>query len=135
MEEVKTYHQNLAVAFYDYKEAYDKIHNHWMLRLYKGISIPGNVITLRSFLMRKWKTRLEIWKDGKKVSVDWLLSFVVSSKVTAIHPLVFVYLKSQYVNYSKNPKDFVWDNHTRKERCKKNHNLFAGDLKVYQMIV
>ena len=66
MEEVKTYHQNLAVAFYDYKEAYDKIHNHWMLRLYKGIRIPGNVITLRSFLMRKWKTRLEIWKDGKK---------------------------------------------------------------------
>ena len=89
MEEVKTYHQNLAVAFYDYKEAYDKIHNHWMLRLYKGIRIPGNVITLRSFLRRKWKTRLE----------------------------------------------FVWDNHTRKERCKKNHNLFAGDLKVYQMIV
>ena len=66
IEEVKIYNQNLAVTFYDYKEAYDKIQHHWMLRLYKGIRIPGHVITLRSFRMRKWKTRLEIWKDGKK---------------------------------------------------------------------
>ena len=34
MEEVKTYHRNLAVAFYDYKKAYDKVHHDWMLRLY-----------------------------------------------------------------------------------------------------
>ena len=27
MEEVKTYHRNLAVAFYDYKKAYDKVHH------------------------------------------------------------------------------------------------------------
>ena len=26
MEEVKTYHRNLAVAFYDYQKAYDKVH-------------------------------------------------------------------------------------------------------------
>ena len=27
MEEVKTYRQNLAVAFYDYRKAYDNIHH------------------------------------------------------------------------------------------------------------
>ena len=27
MEEVKTYHQNLAVAFYEYQKAYDKEHH------------------------------------------------------------------------------------------------------------
>ena len=27
MEEVKQYHRNLAVAFYDYKKAYDKVHH------------------------------------------------------------------------------------------------------------
>ena len=113
MEEVKTYHRNLAVAFYDYKKAYDKVHHDWMLRVYKWIGIPDNVITLLSSMMRKWKTRLEIWKDGKKVSVDELILCVVSSKVTAIRPLVFVYLKSKYVNYSKNPKDIVWDNQER----------------------
>ena len=26
MEKMKTYHRNLAVAFYDYKKAYDKVH-------------------------------------------------------------------------------------------------------------
>ena len=34
MEEVKTQHRNLAVAFYDYKKAYDKVHHDWMLRVY-----------------------------------------------------------------------------------------------------
>ena len=31
MEEVKTYHRNLAVAFYDYQKAYDKVHHDWMV--------------------------------------------------------------------------------------------------------
>ena len=66
MEEVKTYHQNLAVAFYDYKKAYDKVHHDWMLRVHKWIGVPCNAITLLSSIMRKWKTRLEIWKDEKK---------------------------------------------------------------------
>ena len=35
MEEVKTYHQNLAAVFYDYKKAYNKVHNGLMLRVYK----------------------------------------------------------------------------------------------------
>ena len=30
MEEVKQYHRNLAVTFYDYKKAYDKVHHDWM---------------------------------------------------------------------------------------------------------
>ena len=66
MEKMKTYHRNLAVAFYDYKKAYDKVHHDWMLRVYKWIEISDNVITLLSSIMRKWKTRLEIWKDGEK---------------------------------------------------------------------
>ena len=33
---------------------------------YISVGIPGNVITLLSLLMRKWKTKLEIWRDEKK---------------------------------------------------------------------
>ena len=44
MEEVKQYHRNLAVAFYDYKKAYDKVHHDWMLRVYEWIGIPKEVI-------------------------------------------------------------------------------------------
>ena len=35
MEEVKQYHRNLAVAFYNYKKAYNKVHLDWMLRVYQ----------------------------------------------------------------------------------------------------
>ena len=73
MEEVKTYHRNLAVAFYDYKKPYDKVYHDCMLRVHKWTGIPHNVITLLSSIMRKWKTRLEIWKDEKKVSPDGLI--------------------------------------------------------------
>ena len=66
MEEMKTYQRILAVAFYDYKKAYDKVHHDWMLRVYKWIGILDNVITLLSSIMRKWKITLGIWKDGEK---------------------------------------------------------------------
>ena len=46
MEEMVTRHRNLAVAFYDYKKTYDKVHHDWMLRVYKWIGILDNVITL-----------------------------------------------------------------------------------------
>ena len=65
MEEIKTYHQQLAVVFYDYKKAYDIVHHDWILQVYKRTGILDNVITLLSSLTKKWKTRLEIWKDGK----------------------------------------------------------------------
>ena len=36
MEEVKKYHRNLPVVFYDYKKAYDKVHHDWMLGYING---------------------------------------------------------------------------------------------------
>ena len=72
MEEVKSHHRNLAVAFYDYKKAFDKVHHDWMLRVYTWTGIPTNVITLMRELMRKWKTRLEIWNDGEKKISRWI---------------------------------------------------------------
>ena len=67
MEEVKQ-HCNLAVAFYNYKKASDKVHHDWMIRVYEWIGIPNSVIKLVKMLMRKWKTRLEIWRDCEKTT-------------------------------------------------------------------
>ena len=53
MEEVKRHHCNLAVAFCDYKKEYDKVHHDWMIRVYKWIAIPMNVIRLIQELMNK----------------------------------------------------------------------------------
>ena len=72
MEEMKQYHRNLAVAFYDYKKAYDKVHHDWMLRVYKWTGIPYEVIELVSNLMELSKTRLEIWSKGEKMTSRWI---------------------------------------------------------------
>ena len=68
MEKVKQHHHNLAVAFYDHKKAYDKVHHDWMIRVYDWIGIPRNVIRLIVDLMSKWKTRLEIWNGSEKMT-------------------------------------------------------------------
>ena len=72
MDEVKQYHRNLAVAFYDYKKAYDKVHHDWMLRVYRWIGIPDEVMKLISNLMELWKTRLEIWSKLQKITSRWI---------------------------------------------------------------
>ena len=66
MEEVKTQHRNLTVAFYEYKKAYDKVHHNWMLRVYSLMGLPTNVINLLRQLVSYWKTRLEIWNEEKR---------------------------------------------------------------------
>ena len=53
MDKVKQHHHNLAVAFYDYKKAYDKVHHDWMIRVYEWIRMPRSVIKLFKELMRK----------------------------------------------------------------------------------
>ena len=69
MEEVKTKHRNLVVAFYDHKKAYDKVHHNWMLRVYSWMGLQANVMSLVRQFMRYQKTPLEIWNvEEKKVS-------------------------------------------------------------------
>ena len=70
MEEVKQYHRNLAVAFYDYKKAYDKVHHDWMLRVYRWIGIPDEVIKLISNLMELWRLGWRSGARGKRWQVD-----------------------------------------------------------------
>ena len=71
-EEIKQYHRNLAAAFYDYKNAYDKVHHDWMIRVYEWIGIPRSVIKLIKELMRKCKTKLEIWRIFEKMTRQWI---------------------------------------------------------------
>ena len=106
MEEVKQYHRNLAVAFYDYKKAYNKVHHDWMLRVYQWIGIPREVVQLISVLMEKWKTRLEIWNNGEKMISRWQSILCVDFyKETVIHQLVFAFLRYQCASCYSRVKD------------------------------
>ena len=66
MEEVRSNHRNLAVAYYDYRKAYDSVHHDWMLRVFDWIGIPNDIRLVLQELMKRWKTRLEVWDDNKK---------------------------------------------------------------------
>ena len=72
MEEVRQHHCNLAVAFYDHKKVYAKVHHDWMIRKYEWIRIQRSVIRLIKELMKKWKTRLEIRSDREKMTSQWI---------------------------------------------------------------
>ena len=69
MEEVRIHKRNLAVAYYDYRKAYDMVHHDWMLRVYEWMGIPKSVCKVIEQLMVRWKTRLEVFGQGKKKKV------------------------------------------------------------------
>ena len=60
-----TPYRNLAVAYYDYQKAYGRVHD-WMSKVYRWIGVPDDISRLIETLMKKWKTRLEVWTKGEK---------------------------------------------------------------------
>ena len=131
MEELKQYHRNLAVAFYDYKKAYDKIHHYWMLRMYQWIGIPREVVQLISVLMEKWKTRLEIWNNGEKMISRWIdimCGFLEGDSYSPIGFCISEIPVCKLLQQSKGYRMGVPGN----RNISRTHSLFIDDLKQYQ---
>ena len=129
MEEVKQYHRNLAVAFYDYKKAYDKVHHDWMLRVYKWIGIPDEVIELISNLMELRKTRFEIWSKGEKMTSRWIkisCGFLQGDSYSPVGlcKIPVCRLLQESRRYRMGPPG--------NRDASRTHSLFVDDLKVYQ---
>ena len=131
MEEVKQYHRNLAVAFYDYKKAYDKVHHDWMLRVYEWIGIPRTVIKLIEELMRKWRTRLEIWNDGQKILSEWIRILCGFLQGDSYSPVGFCISEIPVCILLQHSHGYRMGE-TGNRTAKRTHSLFIDDLKVYQ---
>ena len=67
MDEVREHKRDLAVAFYDYRKAYDKVHHDWMVMVYDWMGVPKPLINVLRKLMSSWKTRLELNAGNHKV--------------------------------------------------------------------
>ena len=131
MEEVKQHHHNLAVAFYDYEKAYDKVHHDWMIRVYDWIGIPRNVIRLIVDLMSKWKTRLEILNGSEKMTGRWikiLYGFLQGDSYSPVGFCITEILVCILLQHSTGYRMGEPGNHV----IKRTHSLFVDDLKVYQ---
>ena len=131
MEQVKSHHRNLAVAFYNYKKAYDKVHHDWMLRVYTWIGIPTNVVTLMRELMRKWKVRLEIWNDGEKKISRWINVLCSFLQGDSYSPVGFCLTETPVCNLLQETKGYRMGAPGARD-VKLTHSLFVDDLKAYQ---
>ena len=134
MEEVKQYHRNLAVAFYDYKKAYDKVHHDWMLRVYHWTGIPKEVITLISQLMEKWKTRLEMWSRGEKLTSRWTDISCGFFQEDSYSPVGFCILELLVCLLLQQSKGYRMGPPLCRD-ISRIHSLFVDDLKQYQEIM
>ena len=70
-----------------------------MLRVYKWIGIPDEVIRLISNLMELWKTRLEIWSKAEKMISRWINISCRFLQADIYLPVGFSSPRYQYVNY------------------------------------
>ena len=128
MEEVKQHHRNLAVAFYDYKKAYDKVHHDWMIRVYEWIGIPRNVIRLTEELMSKWKTRLEIWNGSEKVTSRWIRILCGFLQGDSYSPVGFCIIEIPVCILLQHSRGYRMGEPGNRV-VKRTHILFVDDLK------
>ena len=131
MEEVKQYHRNLAVAFYDYKKAYDKVHHDCMIRVYEWIGIPKQLIQLIEQLMSKWKTRLEVWNDGEKMMSRWIDISCGFLQGDSYSPVGFCISEITVCKLLQQSKGYRIEEPGNRI-VNRTHSLFVDELKQYQ---
>ena len=128
--EGKQHHRNLVVAFYDYKKTYGKVHHDWMIRMYEWIGIPRSVIKLTKELMRKWKTRLEIWSDGEKMTSRWIQMLCGFLQGDSYSTVGFCISKIPVCILIQHRREYRMGEPSNRI-VKRTHSLFVDDLKVY----
>ena len=102
-----------------------------MLRVYKWIGIPDEVIKLISNLMELWKTRAELWNKGKKMKSTWInisCGFLQGDSYSpvgfCISEIPVCRLLEQSRGYRMNPPG--------SRVASRTHSLFVDGMKVYQ---
>ena len=131
MGEVRENQRDIAVAYYDYRKAYDMVHHVWMLRVYEWMGIAEKVRKVIGELTKRWKTHLEVkvgytimksrWINIKKRFLQSDTFFPVGFCSTEIPVMM---LLEETDGYKMGPLG--------NRIIKRTHNLFIGDLKTYQ---
>ena len=68
------------------------------------------VIQLIDKLMCKWKTRLEIWNEGEKMTSRWIRVLCGFLQGDSYSPVGSAFLKYQCAYYYKKVEDTEWEN-------------------------
>ena len=127
----EAYHRNLAVAFYDYKKTYNKVHHDRMLPVYQWTGIPREVVQLISVLMEKWKTRLEIWNNEEKMISRWIDIMCGFLQGDSYSPVGFCISEIPVCKLLQQSKGYRMEAPGNRS-ISRTHNLFIDGLKQYQ---
>ena len=131
MEEVKTYNRNLAVAYYDYKKAYDFVQHDWFLIILNWICIPEGTIEIIKEIIKRWRTKLIVFDNQKMTESSWIQFKRGLLQGDSLSAIAFC--------ISEIPVGILLDKSRRyrmgapgDRNVKRTHSLFIDDLKVYQ---
>ena len=131
MDEVRSHKRNLAVAYYDYQKAYDKVHHDWMTTVYRWMGFPEKVVRVIEHLMSGWKTRLEVLSGQTKETSRWIDIKRGFLQGDSFSPVGFC-LTEVPVAMLLEESDGYMMGPLGNRTLKRTHSLFIDDLKVYQ---
>ena len=123
LKEVKRRKRNVAMAWVDYKKAYDMVPHSWLEECFRVFGIASNVDNLLVNSMKKWKTDLTF--GGKSLGEVKIKRGIFQGDslspplfIIALIPLSMILRKVSYA-------------YEFKSGVKLNHLLFMDDLKLY----
>ena len=120
----KSKRANLAMAWVDYKKAYDMVPHSWLLEVIKMMGVAPNVRGLMENSMKKWKTELSA--DGEQLGTVPIKRGIFQGD--SFSPLLFVMIMIPLSMILKeNKAGFKFGNAGESL----NHLLFMDDLKLY----
>ena len=114
--------KNLAMAWVDYKKAYDMVPHSWIIEFLKMVQVPQNVITFIQRSMRNWKT--ELTSCGASLGTVNIKRGIF--KGNSLSPLIFVICMIPLSKVLRKTKAGY-----QLGDVKINHLLFMDDSKLF----
>ena len=116
--------KNLAMAWIDYKKAYDMVPHSWLLESLDLFGVAGNIVGLLERSMAHWKTQL--MGNGNVLGTVDIKRGIFQGD--SLSPLLFVMIMIPLSRHLEKSKlGYMLTNDSRKI----NHLLFMDDLKLY----
>ena len=131
MEEVRYYHRDLSIAYYDYKKAYDFVNHDWINIVFDWMRIDGAVRKVISRMMDGWKTRLNVMHNGESKKSRWIRFNRGFLQGDSFSPVGFCICEIPVLMLIDNLQGYRMGPPGARI-VNKTHSLFLDDLKVYQ---
>ena len=131
MGEGRENQRNIAVAYYDYRKAYDMVHHDWMLRVYEWMGIAEKVRKAIGKLTKRWRTHLEVKVENTTMRSRWINIKKEFLQGDTFSPVGFCCMEIPVVTLLEETDGYKIGP-LGNRIIKRTHGLFISDLKTYQ---